>query len=73
LLRIAQQLRSGFPHRAAIDTPVFHSRCAPLLYKPVDNTDASFADNHLARHADVLPSSRCFIAKFSTAIVDRRW
>jgi hypothetical protein len=54
----------------SVGAAVFHSRCAPLLYKPVDNTDSPFADNHLARHADVLPSSRCLIAKFSTAIVD---
>jgi hypothetical protein len=66
-------LRSGFPHGGAGAVPVFHSGCAPLLYKPVDNADASFADNHLARHVDVLPSSRWRIAKFSTAIVDRRW
>jgi len=72
LPRIAQELHSDFPRGAAIDTPVFHSRCAPLLYKPVDKSEASFVDNHLARNVDVLPGSRCFIARFSTAIVDRR-
>jgi hypothetical protein len=54
LLRIAQELRSGFPSGAATGAAVFHSRCVRFLYKPVDNTSASFADNHLARNVDFL-------------------